>query len=104
MRRPAALALCIMLAACGNAREQQEVDAREVMMSVVTKIVADAYPDLFALTPVAECIIDNATEEEQLNIVQSALQGVSGRDTAMVLEISRRPETRTCIAAAGVRL
>lgn len=95
----------VLLVACGGgAREKQEAEARAVMIPVVTGIVADAYPDLFAITPVAECIVDNATPEEQFILVESALQGVSGRVNAMVIGMAQRPETQTCIASHGVTL
>ena len=98
--RGAVLTACVLLAACGPSREEQEEAAQAQMVPVVTQIIAPEYPRA-SLLPLAECVAENASEEETFQILQAALQGVNGRTAQMVLGMARRPEVRACAFDAG---
>ena len=100
--RGAVLAVALLLVACGPSPEQQKEQAEAFAVPVVTPILAKEYPGA-TITPFAECVVDNASDEELLKILEAARNGVTGRTTQMVLGMARRPEVRTCAFDAGVR-
>ncbi len=71
--------------------------ARSGAKTVVNGIVASRYPGVDA-SVVTDCVIDNASASEILEIAQAAVVGTSSATTSLVLEIAQRPDTVSCIA------
>jgi hypothetical protein len=69
---------------------------RNAAKSVVNDVIQDKAPGVNA-EPVTDCIIDNATGSEIVDIAGAALTGVSDTTVALVLEIATRPDTITCL-------
>ncbi len=103
MRRVGLLIALCLVASCANREAQLEAKARAVTLPVVTRIVAQEYSGV-PVTPIAECVVDNADDQETVELVSAGKEGISGRDTQTVVEIMNRPETRDCMSAAGVDL
>jgi len=87
----------LAFAACDDAVGQGDVLAREAAKGVVTNVLAARYPGV-DVAPVTDCVIDNATPAEVLQIAQAAVVGSSAQTTQLVLGIAQRPETVSCIA------
>lgn len=102
MTRVVVFAGLLATAACGGAERKEEA-ARAAMLPVIQRIVASEYAGA-PVVPMAECIADNANEDETFRLVEAALQGISGSDTQMVRAITRRAETRACLAEREIRL
>ena len=97
---PALAVLALLPAACGTlpggAKEE-----RQAAEQAVVKIVTTRAPDV-APAPVANCVIDAATEEEVTLLAEAAERGISGAANATVTTILTRPATRDCLASNGV--
>ena len=62
---------------------------------MVNSVVASRLPGVNA-APLTDCIIDNASGAEIIQIGQAALVGTTPQTTSLVLEIAQRPETVRC--------
>lgn len=69
--------------------------AREAAKGVVNNVVQTRFPGVNA-APVTDCIIDNASASEILQIATGAAMGATPETTNLVLEIAQRPETIRC--------
>ncbi len=93
-RFAAALLALLAVAACDTPIGTQV--ARESARSVVNDIVASRFPGA-PITPVTDCIIDNATGSEIVSIAGDAVARQPSPETVrLVFEIARRPDTVTC--------
>lgn len=70
---------------------------RDAARRVVTPILQDRFPGLPA-AQLAECVIDNATTYELLEIVEGATVGAGADTYAVVIGIAQRPEVLRCAA------
>ena len=80
-----------------------DVLARDAAKSVVNSVVATRFPGVNA-APLTDCIIDNATGAEVVQLAEGALLGVTPETTNLVTEIAARPETVRCTAKAALGL
>lgn len=97
------LALVGLLAACGGgSKEQDEAALRAAAKPAVFQIVSLEFP-LSPPLPLAECVVEHASDEERFILGQAQLQGIRGADSNLVRSIISRPETRACLSAAGLR-
>lgn len=92
----------IALGACDLASQTSPLDtarttARTGAKAIVTPIVAETIPGPAGIV-VTDCIIDNASDEE---LVQIALNGNTPEMVGLVSTILQRPETVTC-ATSGL--
>ncbi len=71
--------------------------ARDQAKGVVNGIVEDKFPGIDA-TPVSDCVIDNASGSEIVQLASAAVTGVTGDTVGLVFEIAGRQETVTCFA------
>jgi predicted ThiF/HesA family dinucleotide-utilizing enzyme len=70
--------------------------ARESARSVVNDVVETRFPGA-PVTPLTDCIIDNATGSEVVAIARDSVLGTPRSETVqLVVEIAGRPDTVTC--------
>ncbi len=90
-----------LLSACGSG--QQDAEALKAAAKPATfRIAAQEFPQAPAV-PIADCVVENASEAELVILAQAQLQGIRGVDANLVRTIVTRPETQACLQAAGVR-
>lgn len=79
--------------------------ARSTARSVVNDVVETRFPGV-PVTPVTDCIIDNATGSEIISIASDAVAGrPSPKTVNLVIDIARRPDTVRCfIESAGPQI
>lgn len=70
--------------------------ARDQARSSVDQVVNKRFPGADP-TPVTDCVIDNASGSEIVNLASAAVTGITERTVETVLEIGTRPETVTCL-------
>lgn len=93
MRRLGLIAL-VTLAAC-DTPVGTEV-ARASARRVVNDVVEARFPGV-PITPVTDCIIDNATGSEIVSIAADAVARQPSPETVrLIVEIARRPDTVKC--------
>lgn len=85
------------LSACLDASDAVDTAARNSAKTVVNGVVASQLPGVDA-SVVTDCVIDNASSSEILEIGQAAVLGTTADTTSLVLEIAQRPDTVSCIA------
>jgi len=91
-------AACVLaLSGCLDASDSVDQVARSGAKSVVNGIVAQRFPGVDA-SVATDCIIDNASAAEILQIGQAAIVGTTSQTTSLVLSIAQRPATVECIA------
>lgn len=96
MRLALALAALAILSACSTAEQAVQDTVRQEAKQVINGQVAVRFPGVNA-APITDCIVDNATTAEILNIGQAAIVGVTDATTDLILAIAGRPDTLTCI-------
>ncbi|PIE10306.1 MAG: succinate dehydrogenase [Rhodobacterales bacterium] len=92
-----------LLAGCDVANSVADDLARDRAKVVVNGVMADKLPGV-DVSPVTNCIIDNASAGEILTIASAAATGVTQSTVELVAEITKRPDAVTCIASAGLGL
>ena len=85
------------LTACADGGGDADRLAREAAKGVVNNVLAARFPGA-DLSNVTDCVIDNATGAEVLQIAQAAVVGTTAQTTELVLGIAQRPQTVQCIA------
>lgn len=99
--RPLVLVMALALAGCLGAEQSAEQIARNQAKGVVNGVVADRFPGVNS-APITDCIIDNATLPEVLDIAKGAVAGPDQSTVGLVLTIAGRPETQSCVLENGV--
>lgn len=94
MRIVCILALATML---GCTAADQDAFARDAAKRAVRPVVADVAPGV-PTEPAVDCVIDNATRSEVLNLAADAVTGATASTLEMVAQISTRPAVTTCFA------
>ena len=97
MRLP--ISLCVagtMLAGCmQDLGPAGDMLARDAAKGVVNNTVQARFPGVDA-RPLTDCIIDNASSGEIIQIAESALVGSNQATTNLIVGIAERPETIRC--------
>lgn len=93
------LMIPLLLAAC-NSPLADEI-ARDAAKRSVNPVIAARFPGV-PLEPATNCVIDNATGGEILQLASAAGTGANDSATRLVLEIAQRPDTIRCIATEGL--
>ncbi len=102
MRAVAAMAFgLILMTACTGSEPMVQQTARNAAKSVVTNVIAQRFPGVNA-APFTDCIIDNATDQEVLNIATGALTGPDEATVQIILNVASRPETMQCIGPTAL--
>lgn len=100
MRAALALAMALLVSACAETGMGDQL-ARDAARSVVKPIVGQYLPGPGA-EAITDCVIDNATGSEILDLARAAATGPTDSTVQVVLDISRRPETIECISRDGL--
>lgn len=69
--------------------------ARDAAKGVVNSAVQTRFPGVNA-EPLTDCIIDNASSAEIIQIAESAIVGTNAATTDLIVKIAERPETVRC--------
>lgn len=93
------LMIPLLLAAC-NSPLADEI-ARDAAKRSVNPVIAARFPGV-PLEPATNCVIENATAGEILQLASAAGTGANDSATRLVLEIAQRPDTIRCIATEGL--
>jgi hypothetical protein len=91
------LAASVGLTGCLDASDSVDMVARNTAKTVVNGVVASRFPGVDA-SVVTDCVIDNASTSEIVEIAQAAVVGTTSATTSLVLQIAQRPDTVSCIA------
>ncbi len=94
-------AVLVALSACTGGEQMVQQTARNTAKSVVTNAIAMRLPGVDA-APFTDCIIDNATDQEILNIATGALTGPDEATIQIILTIASRPATVQCVGPAAL--
>jgi len=92
------LTAALLLSACAD-NPLVERTSRDIAKDVVNTTVKARFPNVDA-EPYTDCIIDNATAPEILQLAQSALTQQTEAATSLVLDISKRRDTLICFASS----
>ncbi len=86
----------MMLAGClQDLGSTGDVLARDAAKGVVNSTVEARFPGVDA-RPLTDCIIDNASSGEIIQIAESAIVGSNQATTNLILQIAQRPDTVRC--------
>ena len=96
----AAFGLLIALAACGEGGLADQV-AQDQAKRAVNPILAERFPGV-PLEPATNCIIEQASASEILQLARAGATSPTADDTALVIEIATRPETLKCLLEEGL--
>jgi hypothetical protein len=79
--------------------------ARDAAKGVVNNAVQARFPGVDA-RPLTDCIIDNASSGEIVQIAQGAVVGANEATTDLIVQIAQRPDTVRCTVnnSLGVNL
>jgi len=77
--------------------------ARDAAKGVVNSAVQTRFPGVDA-RPLTDCIIDNASSSEIIQIAESALVGSNQATTNLIVDIAERPETVRCTVNNSLEL
>jgi len=99
MRPDLLLALPLLLAGCTS--PIADTLARDAAKSEVNPVIAARFPGI-PLEPATNCIIDNASAGEIVQLATLAGSGANDAATRIVLDIAQRPDTIRCIATEGL--
>lgn len=77
--------------------------ARDAAKGVVNNVVQSRFPGVNA-EPYTDCIIDNASSTEIVQIAEAALLGTTEATTELVVDIAGRPETVRCAVEKSLGL
>ncbi len=69
--------------------------ARDAAKGVVNNAVQARFPGVDA-RPLTDCIIDNASSAEIVQIAQGAVVGANKTTTNLIVQIAQRPDTVRC--------
>ena len=92
------LSLCAVTALAGCLQDigpTGDALARDAAKGVVNSAVQTRFPGVDA-RPLTDCIIDNASSAEIIQIAESAIVGTSAATTNLIVKIAERPETVRC--------
>ena len=104
MRGIAFLSAALALSACiEDLGPAGDMVARDVAKGVVNDVVQRRFPGVNA-APYTDCIIDNATGAEIIQIAQGAALGANQVTTNLVTEIAARPDTVRCAIENSISL
>ncbi len=88
------------LVGCEVAQGAVDNATRSQARKAVNSSLAKRAPNV-DLSPVTDCVINNASSKEILKLAGKTVTGVDQETATLVLEIVSRPETLRCIASSG---
>ena len=100
-RAGAVLLAATALSACAVGNSILEDTTRSTAKTVINSVVESRLPGVNA-APYTDCIIDNATGEEVIDLAQTALTQNTNAAADQVFKIAKRPDTSNCIAQSAL--
>lgn len=100
MIRFGVIAAVVLLAGCGEDGLADQL-AREQARQAVNPVLAKRFPGV-PLEPASNCVINNASAGEILQLAKAATTTVAQTDVELVVRIATRPETIECLLKDGV--
>ena len=103
MRAYLILPAFIVFSACAVAQQSADAIARTQAKAYINSVAAQFFPGVNT-SAVTDCIIDNATTAEVIEIAQASVTSNSAQAAEVVGQIAQRPDTLNCIAVAGLSI
>jgi predicted ThiF/HesA family dinucleotide-utilizing enzyme len=103
MRLVLPICAAFALGGCEAANDTADTVARESAKGVINGVVAQKFPGV-NVSPVTDCVIDNASRFEIFDIAKAGATGVTASTVETVTTIAQRPETVSCISKNGLGL
>lgn len=94
------MAALISLSACGDDGLADQL-ARKEAKDTVRPVLAKRFPGV-PLEPATDCVIDNASAVEILQLARAGVTGLGPEETQLVIEIATRPDTVQCLLKDGL--
>ena len=94
------LALPIALMACGDDGFADQL-ARDQARNAINPVLARQFPGV-PLEPATNCVINEASASEILQLAKAGTIGLQPEDTQLVVEIATRPDTIKCLLESGI--
>ncbi len=95
-----ALAAVMALSACGDDGLADQL-ARKEAKDTIRPVISKRFPGV-PLEPATDCVIDNASAVEILQLAKAGVTGLGPEETQLVIEIATRPETVECLLKDGL--
>ncbi len=89
----------VVLTGCEFAKGAVDDATRSQARKAVNASLGQKLPGV-DLSPLTDCVINNASSKEILTLAGMAVRGVDQETANLILQISTRPETVQCIAKA----
>jgi len=97
MRLAAPLAVLALAGCMQDLGPVGDTLARDAAKGVVNNVVQSRFPGVDA-RPLTDCVIDNASPSEIVQIAEAAVLGADQTTTSLIVDIAERPETVRCTA------
>lgn len=97
MRGLGIIALTFALSGCLSTDALVEASAQSAAKSVIKSVIADKLPGV-DVDDAVDCVVDNATTDQIVDIAKAAVTGVDDSTVSTVTSIASQPDTISCIA------
>ena len=94
------LAIPLLLTACGDNGLADQL-ARDQARKAVNPVLAERFPGV-PLEPATNCVIDQASASEIIQLAKAGATTVSQTDVELIVQIATRGETIECLLKDGV--
>ncbi|MEM9584579.1 MAG: hypothetical protein AAGA08_15830 [Pseudomonadota bacterium] len=98
--RPLLFVLPLALIGCGEDGLADQL-AREQARNAVNPVLAQRFPGV-PLEPATNCVINEASASEILQLAKAGATGVSQTDAELIVQIATRPDTIECLLKDGI--
>lgn len=89
-----------LLAGCGEDGLADQI-ARDQARNAVNPVLAQRFPGV-PLEPASNCVINNASAGEILQLAKAGATTVAQTDAELIVQIATRPDTIECLLKDGV--
>lgn len=103
MRHLRILPIVLLLSACALAEQSADAIARAQAKAYINSVASEFFPGVNTAA-VTDCIIDNATTAEVIEIAQASVTKNTVAAAQVVGNIAGRPDTLNCITIAGLSI
>ena len=94
------LAIPLLLTACGDNGLADQL-ARDQARKAVNPVLAERFPGV-PLEPATNCVIDQASASEIIQLAKAGATTVSQTDVELIVQIATRRETIECLLKDGI--
>ncbi|MBM7066535.1 hypothetical protein [Actibacterium sp. 188UL27-1] len=96
----AVVTIGMLMTSCGPGGVADQV-ARQQAKQAVYPVLATRFPGV-PVEPAADCIIDNASSGEILQLARAGVAGPEAEDIDLIVRVATRQETVTCLLNDGL--